>query len=117
MIHSDLPEGYDVSKEPVPPRVWYRPDGMGSLSGSTYLAVLLGDEKRAGRVLIKHPDKCDHGTTICGGKHEDGKPCVESWQYDFSILWSRTAGGRKLLTELGITADKHQNPEHPANKF
>lgn len=109
-----LPDDYDMDKEPV---VRYRMahGGQSSWSGNSYVAVLLNGEHRPGRVQVVADSRhCDHGTTICRGTHEDGQPCAESWQYDYSILWSRTAAGRKMISDLGVQADKNQNADHPA---
>lgn len=116
----ELPEGYDLDKEPQSRYRLGRNDGHGPLSSRAYVIGVLPDGD-GGRIPIKHPSRCDHGTTICRGGYvevdEDGKSCAEVWQYDYSILWSRTQGGRRLIRELGIEADKNQNPAHPANPY
>lgn len=116
-----LPEGYDLNKEPRARYGLTRNDGYGPMSSRTYVLVMLDGEPTGGRVPIKDPTKCDHGTTICTGGYvedgDDGKSCVEVWQYDYSVLWSRNQGGRRMIRQLGVDADKHQNPDHPANRY
>lgn len=115
IIPQGLPEGYDLNKEPVAP-FRCKSDSLGSLSGSAYVLVLEKGEHRAGRVRIRKPQNCEHGQgSICTGGEEGRWTCASSWQIDYSILWSRTEGGRKLLSQLGIQADKYHNPEHPAH--
>lgn len=119
---NDMPEEYDIEKEPVTKYRLQRPVGLDGrrvdLSGTSYVVVLMKGEHRGGRVIIAKPKNCDHGETICtGGVNDGGVSCADSWQFDYSILWSRTAGGRRLITELGIEHDKYQNPDHPAAKF
>lgn len=116
-----LPEGYDLSKEPQARYGLTRHDGYGPMSSRTYVLVMLDGEPTGGRVPIKDPIECNHGTTICVGGYvedgDDGKSCAEVWQYDYSILWSRNQGGRRMIRHLGLEADKYQNPDHPANRY
>ena len=119
-MSNDLPEGYDPEKIPAA-RYRLRKSANGTaefLSGYSYVPVVLKGETEAGKVIIKSAKRCDHGTNICASTEKrDGMTCTESWQIDYTILWHRTAGGRKLISALGVDADKHHNPSHPANRF
>jgi hypothetical protein len=114
---SHLPEGYDLSLEPIARYRLRRETEYRPLSGFGYVVARLDDEAIAGRVLIAGKSNCDHGTTICDGQTETGSWCVDEWQYDWNLLWSRTAGGRRLISAVGVDHDKYQNPNHPARKF
>jgi len=109
----ELPDDYKIHLEPI--GSYHTQNGNGGFSGNYYVVVLLKGEHLTGIVKIRSPRNCDHTATICTGNHSDGRPCVESWQYDYSILWSRTGGGRKMIADLSVAADKYQNPAHPAN--
>lgn len=115
--NAPMPEGYDTAKEPIAPFRLRREVRAGSLSGNGYVVALLKGDRQGGKVSIASEAHCEHGITICDQKvaPDGGLTCSESWQLDYSILWSRTKGGRELLTKLGgPKADKHQNSEHPA---
>lgn len=122
--HRLLPPEYDLRKEPParyrldprPPRGTRQETGQ-NLSGYNYVVVLMNGEHTGGRILIAKERNCDHSSTICAQtvpNEEDGLTCSQAWQLDYSVLWSRTAGGRSLITALGAQADRHQNPNHPA---
>lgn len=113
----DLPEGYDLDKEPGAAYRIRTDDGHGPLSGRAYVVARLNGEHEAGRIPVASSSRCQHGMSICDGGYPDGQLCADSWQYDYSIIWSRTQAGRKLINKLGIEHDKYQNPDHAANKF
>lgn len=115
--YPDLTDDYNLDKEPVA-RYRMSYGDKASWSGHSYVVVLMNGESRPGRVkVVADSGHCDHVETICLGNVRDGQACVDSWQYDYSILWSRTAAGRKLISILGVHADRNQNPNHPAAKF
>lgn len=109
-----MPEGFDQNKIPGS-RVRLTSPAT-NMSGRNYLVTLLKGDSGAGWIRIASPRTCKHGTTICASpeKLQGGYTCAESWQIDYSLLWHRTAGGREMLHKLGLMADKHHNPEHPA---
>lgn len=113
-----MPEDYDLTQE-VPCRYRLRRDReYRPMSGHGYVVAVMNHENVGGQVLIAAASNCDHCTTICDGVVEPGgKLCIEEWQYDYSFAWSRTAGGRRLISSVGTKADKNQNPDHPARKF
>jgi len=113
----DLPEGYDMANEPeARHRLRREPGDYKFMSGSSYVVMLLKGESVGSRVPIRRPQRCDHMQAICTGKIRGSDIyCADSWQYDHSILWSRSAGGRSLISQLGLDHDKHHNPSHPAN--
>lgn len=113
-----LPADYDRAKEPIARYRLHKAREYRPMSGHGYVVALLDGESVGGQVIIASASNCDHCTTICDGRTPDTKSlCVVEWQYDYSILWSRTAGGRRLISSVGTQADKHQNPDHPAIKF
>jgi hypothetical protein len=111
-----LPDDYDISKEPEAAHRC-QPDKFGKLSGACYVLMLLPGETKASRVKVATKANCQHGITICDGQHIDLHGCAESWQYDHSILWSRTDAGRRLISQMGLNACKNQNPNHPAARY
>lgn len=79
------------------------------LSGYAYVSAVMEneplDQKHLCRIPIRmSPDEaakagrgsipCEHETTICSS-HD-----CQSWQWDYDILWWRTAGGRRLFAKL-----------------
>ncbi|QAY04064.1 hypothetical protein HWC02_gp027 [Gordonia phage Sombrero] len=61
-----------------------------SLSGTAYVWVKLRDDPTPkGRVVVRQPSNCDHGTTMC-------VDCIESWSIDYHVDTRSTAAGRRL---------------------
>jgi hypothetical protein len=113
-----MPEDYDKDLEPIARYRLHKQRAYRPMSGHGYVVGLMTGESVGGQIIIATASNCDHGSTICNGKVPGtDKLCVEEWQYDYSILWSRTAGGRRLLTEVGTMADKYHNPNSPARRF
>lgn len=119
MIDKQLPPGYDRSLEPIARRKlrYSAQSTSDALSGYSYVVGLLNGEHAGGAIRIAAPNRCDHSTTICEGKTETGSYCADEWQYDYSLLWSRTTGGRVLITRLGTERCRNQNKRHPARIF
>ncbi|MGF6886307.1 hypothetical protein ABIA39_000274 [Nocardia sp. GAS34] len=64
------------------------------VSGNAYVSVRLRDtNSKAEKILFRSPDKCNHEATIC-------RDCAESWSWDHTIGFDRTAAGRRLRAEI-----------------
>lgn len=83
-------------------------EGSKGLSGSAYVvgeldtscydaggAWVPGLERAA--IRLRTPRRCDHCETVC-------TECAESWMYDWTFYFDRTAGGRRLRDEIGEEA-------------
>lgn len=69
-----------------------------SASGLTYIAVVMREDDKRGRVpYYSNPDKCDHGHTMC-----PTWDCIESWSVDHRVELHMTVAGRQLAVKLGI---------------
>lgn len=79
--------------------------GTEGLSGSSYVVGELdmshqdehgarhgGIERSA--IQVRKPTRCDHRETVCA-------KCAETWMYDWTFYFDRTAGGRRLRDEVG----------------
>lgn len=64
----------------------------GKISGNNYVPGHLGDEKLY-PIVIRTTNRCDHMATIC-------VKCAGQWQWDWTLVFDRTAGGRRLQAAL-----------------
>jgi hypothetical protein len=92
-------------------------DNLGKISGNHYVVVQItrpepGTFEKPGRVPVRSAENCDHGVSIC-----TLPKCINGWQWDYDILFGRTAAGRKLLELHGPDIDKNQNKAHEAWKI
>jgi hypothetical protein len=64
-----------------------------SISGMSYVPGRLTDHPGTMPVLIRSPRRCDHTETVC-------TECVTEWQWDWTLVFDRTVGGRKLASAI-----------------
>lgn len=69
-----------------------------NLSGHAYLAVTMRkpenpDDLKMGKVVIRKPGNCNHVAFIC-------TVCAPTWNWDYKLMFDRTAGGRALKARL-----------------
>lgn len=64
-------------------------------SGSSYVASRLKGGGELGKIIIASPKLCGHINRIC-------VHCAGLWEWDYHLLWDRTAAGRALAERLGI---------------
>jgi hypothetical protein len=95
-----------------------------NLPGSEYLAIVLESDipdtgvitkKMIGRLRLVGKQSTvdlweDHAPIVCRSDLSG----LESWQYDYVILWDRTSCGRAMLAKHGDRIDKRRNSDHPA---
>jgi len=69
-----------------------------AVSGHAYLSAAMrqpdsDDDLKLVKLPLAKPQNCDHTAKVC-------KKCVHQWNWDYKIFLERTAGGRRLKTEL-----------------
>lgn len=87
-------------------------DDYGFLSGLHYVRAQTEDEWV--RLKIREPEHCTHGIgTVCAMPE-----CIDGWQWDYTLFFEKTKGGRLLIERAnqdGTEHDKRKNPHHSAH--